>query len=141
MELPGNGGVVEDGLLQLHVHVLLVAPLCAGDMPQAGVDQHEGRVPIRETTYHAGAPADLPVKPLNDIVGADASPMLRVKIGIGQSFFHTVFNFLGGLLQLHGVELCNHRLGLSSGRFLLSWAWIALSILATSLGTTEKILQ
>ena len=61
----------------LHVHVLLVAPLGAGYMAQPGTNQHKGRVAVRETAHHTGAAADLPVQPLNDIVGADASPVLR----------------------------------------------------------------
>lgn len=68
MRLPGNGDVIEGGLQMLHVHVLFVAPLGAGHMAQAGTDQHEGGVTIRETTHHTGAAADLPVEPLNDIV-------------------------------------------------------------------------
>ena len=68
MKSANNGGVLNGSLQVLHVHVLFVAPLGAGHMAQAGTDQHEGGVTIRESTNHTGAAADLPVEPLNDIV-------------------------------------------------------------------------
>ena len=51
----------------LHVHVLLVAPLCPGDVPQSGAYQHQSGVPVRETTHHARSAAGLPVEPLYDL--------------------------------------------------------------------------
>ena len=46
-ELSGNRGIAESGLQVLHVHVLLVAPLGACDMAQAGADEHQGEtIPI-----------------------------------------------------------------------------------------------
>ena len=60
----------------LHIHVLLVAPLGSSHMAQPGTDQHEGRVTVREGPHHTGASADLPVQPLNHIVGADPGPVL-----------------------------------------------------------------
>lgn len=44
-------------------------------MTQSCTDQHQSRVTVRETAHHTGAAADLPVQYLNDIVGADASPV------------------------------------------------------------------
>ena len=67
----------------LHVHVLLVTPLGTGDMAQSGTDQHQGRVAIREGAHHTGAAANLPVEPLNDIVGADTRPVFRREIEVG----------------------------------------------------------
>ena len=87
MKSASNGGVLKGRLQVLHVHVLLVAPLGAGHMAQPGTDQHEGGVAVRETAYHPSAAADLPVQPLNDIVGADASPVLAGKVTIGKLFF------------------------------------------------------
>ena len=87
MKSASNGGVLKGGLQVLHVHVLLVAPLGTGHMAQPGTDQHKGRVAVRETAHHTGAAADLPVQPLNDIVGADASPVLAGKVTIGKLFF------------------------------------------------------
>ena len=60
----------------LHIHVFLVIPLGAGHMPKPGTDQHQSRVTIRESAHHTSAATDLPVKSLNDIIGADPSPML-----------------------------------------------------------------
>ena len=74
MKSVSNGGVLNGSRQVLHVHVLLVAPLGAGHMAQPGTNQHKGRVAVRETAHHTGAAADLPVQPLSDIVGADASP-------------------------------------------------------------------
>ena len=71
----------------LHVHVLLVTPLGTGHMAKSGTDQHEGGVAVRETAYHTSAAADLTVQPLNNIVGADASPVLAGKVTIGKLFF------------------------------------------------------
>lgn len=70
-----NGGVLEDLLQVLHVHVRLVAPLGAGHMSQPGTDQHERGVAVRETACHTGTVVDLLVQSLNDIVGADTGPV------------------------------------------------------------------
>ena len=87
-------------------------------MAQPGTDQHEGRVAIREATYHTGAAANLPVQPFNDIVGADTSPVLAGKIAAGQRFLYAVLHLLGGLFQLHGAQFLHHHLSLFSGCFL-----------------------
>ena len=87
-------------------------------MAQPGTDQHEGRVAIREATYHTGAAANLPVQPFNDIVGADTSPVLAGKIAVGQRFLYAILHLLGGLFQLHGTQLLYHGPGLLSGCFL-----------------------
>ena len=87
MKSASNGGVLKGRLQVLHVHVLLVAPLGAGHMVQPGTDQHESRMAVRETAYHTSAAADLTVQPLNNIVGADASPVLAGKVTVGKLFF------------------------------------------------------
>ena len=61
MKSASNGGILNGSLQVLHIHVLLVAPLGTGHMAQAGADQHEGGVAIREGSHHAGAAADLSV--------------------------------------------------------------------------------
>ncbi len=93
MKSASNGGVLNGGLQVLHIHVLLVAPLGTSHMAQPGTDQHKGRIAIRETAYHTGAAADLTVQPLNNIVGADASPVLA---GVYENF--SVNKDLEGLL-------------------------------------------
>ena len=50
-ELLCKGGIAESGLQMPHVHVLLVTPLGACDMAQAGADEHQGGVAIREGTH------------------------------------------------------------------------------------------
>ena len=86
MKSASNGGVLQGSLQVLHVHVHLVAPLGAGHMAQAGTDQHEGGVTIREGTNHTGPAADLPIEPLDDIVGPDAGPMLERKLTVAGLF-------------------------------------------------------
>ena len=87
MKSASNGGVLQGSLQVLHVHVHLVAPLGAGHMAQPGTDQHEGGVAVWETAHYTSAAADLTVQPLNNIVGADASPVLAGKVTIGKLFF------------------------------------------------------
>ena len=101
MKSAGNGGVLRGSLQVLHIHVLLVAPLGAGHMAQAGADQHEGGITIRESTHHTGPAADLPVETFNDIVGSDTGPMLKGELAVSQRLLNAVFHLTGGLLQLH----------------------------------------
>ena len=113
----GNGGVVHDRLQVLHVHVFLVAPLGARHMAEPGADQHQGGISIRERSHHAGPAADLPVQPLDHVVGADARPVLAGKIAVGQRFLNAVLDLLGSFLQFHGAQLGDHGFRLLAGRF------------------------
>lgn len=79
MKSASNRGVLKNRLQVLHIHVLLVAPIGASHMAQLGTDQHEGGISIWETAHHTGTTADLTVQPLNNIVGADASPVFAGK--------------------------------------------------------------
>ena len=92
MKSAGNRGVVHDRLQVLHVHVFLAAPLGARHMAEPGADQHQGGVPVRKRPHHARPPTDLPVQPLDHVVGADARPMLAGKIAVGQRFLCTIFS-------------------------------------------------
>ena len=56
-------------------------------MPQAGADQHEGRIAVQEGPHHTVSATELPVQPLNHIVGTNPGPMLIGKIAVGQRFF------------------------------------------------------
>ena len=112
----GNGDVVQSCLQVLHVHVFLVAPLGARHMTQPGADQHQGGVTVRKCPYHPRPSADLPVQPLDHIVGADARPVFAGEIAVGQRFLDAVLDLLGGLLQLHGAQLGDHSLCLLAGR-------------------------
>ena len=84
MRSAGNRGVLQGRLQVLHIHVLFVAPLGANHMAQSGTYQHEGRIAIRETAHHSGMVANLPVQSFNNIVGADAGPMLCREIAVGK---------------------------------------------------------
>ena len=118
MKLASNGGILNGSLQVLHVHVLFVAPLGAGHMAQSGTDQHESRVTVRETAHHTGAAAYLPVQAFNNIVGADASPVLAGEVAVGQRFLNAILYLLGGLLQFHGTQFLHHSLSLFPGSFL-----------------------
>ena len=102
----------------LHVHVLLVAPLGTGNMPQPGADQHQRRVPIRETADHPGPSPDFPIQSLNHIVRSDLCPMLRREVTIGQRFFEAVLHFFRRFLELHRFKLCHNSTSFFSRGFL-----------------------
>lgn len=101
MKSAGNRGIVHGRLQMLHVHVFLAAPLGARHMAEPGADQHQGGVTVRKCPYHPRPSADLPVQPLDHIVGADARPVLAGEIAVGQRLLNAILDFLGGLLQLH----------------------------------------
>ena len=82
MKSAGNRGVVQSRLQVLHVHVFLVAPLGARHMAEPGADQHQSGVAIGERPHHPRPAADLPVQPLDHVVGTDARPMLAGKIAV-----------------------------------------------------------
>ena len=88
MKSVGNRGVVQSRLQMLHVHVFLVAPLGARHMAEPGADQHQGGVAVRERPYHSRPSADLPVQPLDHVVGTDARPVLAGKNAILVSKVH-----------------------------------------------------
>ena len=81
-----------------HIHILLIAPLGAGHMAQSGADQHEGRVPVRESPHHPRAAADLPGQTLGHVVHTDACPMFYREFKVGQRLLNTGFDFLDRLL-------------------------------------------
>ena len=90
MKSAGNRGVLQSSLQVPNIHVLLVAPLSAGDMAQPGTDQHEGGVAIRERAHHPSTAADFPVKPFYDIIGTDARPVFTGKIAVGKRLINTI---------------------------------------------------
>ena len=93
-------------------------------MAKPSADQHQSRVAVRECPHHAGSAADLTVQPLDHIVGADARPMLTGKIAVGQRLLNLAASF-----SFMARSSATTALALSRDAFLLSWAWIALSIL------------
>ncbi len=98
--------------------VFLVAPLGAGHMAQSGADQHKGRVPVWKGADYSGAAANLAVEAFNHIVCADARPVLRGEIRVGQGLIDTVLHLLSSLLELHRLQLNHNRFGLLTGGFL-----------------------
>ena len=124
MKSAGNEGVIQHRLQALHVHIFFAAPLRARHMAKPSADQHQSRVAVRECPHHAGSAADLTVQPLDHIVGADARPMLTGKIAVGQRLLNLAASF-----SFMARSSATTALALSRDAFLLSWAWIALSIL------------
>ena len=120
MKSAGNEDVVQRHLQVLHVHIFFVAPLRARYMAKPGANQHQSRVAVRERSHHAGSAADLPIQPLNHVVGTDARPTLAGKIAVGQHFLDTVLDLLGSLLQLHGAQFDNDCFSLVAGRLFCS---------------------
>ena len=118
MKSAGDRGVVQSRLQMLHVHVFLVAPLRARHMAEPRANQHQGGVPIRKRPHHAGPAADLPVQPLNHVVGADARPVFAGKIAVGQRLLDAVLDLLGGLFQLHRSQLGDNGSCFLAGGFL-----------------------
>ena len=57
-------------------------------------------------------------QPLDDVVGADAGPMLEEKIRISQGFFYTVLDLFGGIPELHLTQFHYHGRGLLPGSLL-----------------------
>ena len=76
MKSADNRGVLQSSFQVPHIHVLLVAPLSAGNMAQPGTDQHEGGVAIGERAHHPSAAADFPVEPFSggEEVGVERMP-------------------------------------------------------------------
>ena len=140
-----NRGVVHDRLQVLHIHVFLVAPLGARHVAKPGADQHQSGVAIGECPHHPRPSADLPIQPLDHIVGTDARPVFAGKIAVGQCLLNAVLDLLGSLLSFMARSSATTAFAFSRDAFLLSWAWIALSIFPTiltlDLGTTEKTLR
>lgn len=66
----------------LHIHVLLAAPLCTGDMAQPGADKHEGGIAVREGPYHTGTATNLPVKAFDE---AWRKLLCKRRLGTGEN--------------------------------------------------------
>ncbi len=119
MKLASHGGILNGSLQMLRVHILLVAPLGAGHMMQPGADQHESRVAVREAAHHTGSAADLSVQSLNDIVGADTSPVFTREIAIGKRFLNAVLHLFRRLFLIARSSSVT-ALAFSRAAFLLS---------------------
>lgn len=98
-------------LEQGRVQVAAGAPFVVRDVFQAGGRQHQRGFPIGERADHAGPAPDFPVQALDGVVRADAPPMLAGHLASRQRLGEALVHDLGGLLQLHRLELGGHRLG------------------------------
>ena len=104
MKSAGNRGIVQSRLQVLHVHVFLVAPLGACHVAKSGADQHQGGVVIGECLHHAGTAADLPVQPLDHIVGPAYSTSdlaaSHIAVAILSDLWYSFCEPLGSLLYM-----------------------------------------
>ena len=78
-------------------------------MAQPGTDQHKGRVAVWEAAHHTGTAADLPVQPLNHIVGSDAGPVFSEKNAVGQRPINAILQLLGGGTLVFVIAMDNPR--------------------------------
>lgn len=69
MKSAGKGGGLKGYLQALHVHILLVAPLCAGRMAKSGADRREGGVTLREIDHRTGAAVVVGSEQVNTVIG------------------------------------------------------------------------
>ena len=74
--------------------------------------------PAKFHTDHPGTAADLPIEPLNNMVGTDASPVFAGKITVGQRLLNPIFYLPGGLFLLHETRFLHHGFGLLPSSFL-----------------------
>ena len=114
-------------------------------MAQPGTDQHEGGIAGRDAAHPTGTAADLPVESFNNVIGTDASPVLAGKIAVGQRLLNAILYLLAASFSFMERSSSTTDLAFSRAAFLLSWAWTALSIFATSFtlerGVTENTLR
>ncbi len=135
MKSASNGDILNVSLQVLHIHVPPVTPLCASHMAKPGTNQHQSRVTVWEVAHHAGAAANLPVQPLNDIVGSDTSPVFTGKITVGES----LLNVIGGVKDFsqNGLQFLE-QMKLAGNRGILKGCLQALHVhvlLVSPLGT------
>ena len=105
-------------LQMIHIHVFLAAPLRPCHTTQSGAVQHQRRISVREGSKHPRPAPDLPVHPLDHIVGSDLHPMLGGEVTVSQRFLDAIRYFLRSLRQFHGLQLGNNCGSLLSGRLL-----------------------
>ena len=129
----------------LHIHVFFVSPLNTRHMPEPSTDQHQRGVPIGERANYASPPADFAVQAFNDVVRPYSSPVFEGEGRIGQGFFYAVLDLFAASFNFIDRRASTTSLAFARAAALLSWAWIALSILDTSFtlerGTTENTLR
>lgn len=85
----------------LHIHIFLATPLYTGNITEPCANQYENEIAIGEGSYYAGTATNLPVEAFDDVVGADASPVLIGESRVCQrflsqssTFFATSGNFI-----------------------------------------------
>ena len=127
----------------IHIHIASGSPAGCHYMTQFGTYEHQGALAVRKSTDRFCTTFSLTVETLNRVIGPDPGPMLRRKIHIGQGFLDSVLHLFGRFGKLHRPEFFRYLEHFSRAAFLLSCAWIALSIRATVFilfrGVTENI--
>ena len=115
-----------------HVHVALAAPLGADDVAQAGGDEDQGAVSVGKCSDSPGAPADLAHDALERIIGAQAAPMLGGKLEILERLLDALGDESAAPASFISRSFATTSTALAWAAGRSSWAWIALSMAATS---------
>ena len=73
-------------------------------VPKYGRHEHQCSFAFRETSDDVGSPPDLPVQPLEGVVGPYLSPVGGEEAVVAQCLSDSLFKRFGGSLQLHILE-------------------------------------
>lgn len=64
----------------------------------ADTGYHEGSIIVRKAAHQTDVAADVPVQPLNRIIGAEVRPVFAGEIAVGQRLINAILHLFGGLL-------------------------------------------
>lgn len=100
---------------------------------------------IRECSNRFYSAFDFLVDAFNGVACPDLFPVFSWIVHICERLFDAFLHFLGSDRQLHFAELLCYKSNFSRADFLLSWAWMAFSIIVTVrifvLGVTVNTLR
>jgi hypothetical protein len=117
---------------RLHDEVTPLSPFGRGDVSESRRGQHQCRVPIREGSDHPGPPSDFADDPFEWIVGSDLPPMCRGIGIVGQRLLDLCSTSSAAAFSFIAFSRVMISAAFACAAFRSSWAWIALSIRATS---------
>lgn len=116
----------------LHVEVAFLSPVCSGHITKSGTDGHQGTLTIRESADGPGSSLNLTIYPFNEVGRSDLIPMLGRVVHVGQRFINPGFYLFAAAVNFISRSCLTTACAFIRAAFLFSWAWIALSILFTT---------